>query len=282
MSRFDVAATFARQPARVAALSNAQARASGANVSDTSSSRGIASGGSASHGLTCFEAIHKLHLITIIFVVLGFILGMVSLTTDYWFVSRLGDQDERNNGLFFECYSDQRGCIETDYRNLYWSVDCHIDGEDIRWTYYVIRGFIFTSICSCIIAGILISVSTKFYLQDGMKGHSIAVIFFMCVPILSWAIAVGRFAHWQHEQLYCGVSFCDMKLSTTVETDCEEGFGYSFSLAVLCLLFHIFGAAFAVARHCFGEWILEEAEGEELQGLHLYGLRCLRASSGQS
>lgn len=89
-------------------------------------------------------------------------------------------------------------------------------------------------------------------------------MFFMICPVVCWAVAIGRFASWQNEELYCGQTFCQVKLTETGNRDCEEAYGYSFILAVLCFILHIFGAVFAIARHCFGEWTLEDVEGEDL------------------
>ena len=93
---------------------------------------------------------------------------------------------------------------------------------------------------------------------------SVCVCVCLWIPVVCWSVAIGRFASWEKAEYYCGSSYCGIMFQTTSDTSCEEGFGWSFALAVLCLVFQVLGGAFAVARHCFGEWTLQEATGDDL------------------
>ena len=210
--------------------------------------------------ISWYQTIHKLHYVCAGFSLVGFILGMVSFLTNYWYKMRIGTE-YRNSGLFWECVNDV--CNTIDWRTIFWSLTCSVSENSNRWSYYVNRGFIFTSIVACFLTFVIIMLSKFFYLEY-MKAQSYAVMTFMIMPVISWAVAIGRYTNWQKKELYCGRTFCDVKFEDTGVSDCEESFGYSFILAVLCFILHIFGSIFAIARHCFGEWLLQEAEGEEL------------------
>ena len=250
LSRIDVAATYARDPARARSLTLARGGSTAA----------AAASGAAAASLIWYQCVHKLHWVALVFAVVAFVFGMVSFTTDYWYVTRLLTTNN-NNGLFYECVNGQ--CVTTDWRAIQWSSSCVISDSALRWSYYVNRGFIFASLVSEVVAAVVILFSFRFY-SDSMRGHSIAVLVWSAIPVLSWIVAISRFAAWQNTELYCGDTYCGLKRKVLSVTDCDEAFGYSFTLGIISLLCHVFELGFAIARHVFGEWLLEDATGEEL------------------
>lgn len=256
MSRVNIAATYSKEPARLRALTIAQQREDGdnKNVDDASIL--------ASAGIPWYQTVHKLHYVCAAFSVAAFVLGMVSFLTDHWHETRLGGA-RRYSGLFWQCGYVLDGCNTIDWHELSWTVHCIISSDTIKWIYYVNRGFIFGSIVACVVAFVIIMLSPQLYLSH-MRAQSFAVMFCMICPVIAWSVAIGRWAAWQNGELYCGKSYCALQLEQTGSADCEESFGYSFILGILCLVLHVFGAVFSIARHIFGEWALEDVQGDDL------------------
>lgn len=257
MSRVNIAATYSREPARLRALTIAQQREEGTGSGKVDDAAIVRSSDIKWH-----QTVHKLHYVCAGFSLAAFIVGMVSFLTDHWYETRLNNT-RQYYGLFWQCGFQPGGCNTIDWLELSWTVNCIIGSDKIKWIYYVNRGFIFASIVACALCFILIVLSPHFYLSH-MKAQSYAVMLCMICPVVCWSVAIGRWASWQNSELYCGGSYCSVQLTQTGSSDCEEAYGYSFILGILCLVMHVFGSIFAVARHVFGEWALEDVAGEDL------------------